>query len=234
MLRTLSRVQTPEVANNMKAMILAAGFGKRMRNLTEHTPKPLLKLGKHTLIEHNIIKLAKAGITKLVINVSYLGSMIQQTLGNGSAYGVSIEYSVEDAPLGPGGGIIQALPLLGDQHFILIGADLHSDFPIETLRNRTSHPAHLVMVDNPDFHHDGDFGIDPKGMLTMAPPKLTYGGYSVWHPDIFRQNQTANNTFSHFIHTGITQHAISAEKFDGFWMNIGNPEQLAEANASLA
>ncbi len=211
----------------MKAMILAAGRGTRMRHLTTHIPKPLLKVGQHTLIEHNILRLAQAGITEIVINLAYHGDKIKSYLGNGHQFGVRIEYSEEGAePLGPGGGIVQALPLLGRHHFILMASDVWCDFPIKTLLNKTDHLAHMVMVRNPDFHSSGDYGIS-NGFLTHNAPKLTYANFSVWHPAVFT-NHSAGEHFElpTFINKILPLQAITAEEHHGDWYNIGTPEQL--------
>lgn len=218
----------------MKAMILAAGHGKRMRPLTDITPKPLLTVGKYSLIEHNLMRLAAAGVQDVVINLHYLSEQIRQKIGSGRQFGLHIEYSEELQLLGPGGGIVNALPLLGDSHFILMGADLWSDFPIETLFDKTKHLAHLVMVENPDFNSAGDYGIDVNGMLCKQADKLTYAGYSVWHPSVFA-NYPKNSVMeiTPFIDKLIDQHQITAEKYTGSWYNIGTPRQLKELNQML-
>ena len=219
----------------MKCMILAAGKGTRMRPLTDTTPKPLLKVGEFTLIEHNILRLAKAGILDIVINIATHGEQIKNHLDDGRRYGVTITYSEEPRePLGPGGGIVKALPLLGKQHFILIAADLWSSFPIKTLRDKNNHLAHMVLTDNPDFHQSGDYGIQ-DGFLTQEAPKLTYAGYSVWHPALF--NDHIPGTYielTPFIEKAISLRAISAEKYSGEWYNVGTPEQLAALSNPLS
>lgn len=218
----------------MKAMILAAGHGKRMRPLTDITPKPLLTVGKHSLIEHNLLRLASAGVHDVVINLHYLSEQIRQKIGSGRQFGLNIQYSEELQLLGPGGGIVNALPLLGDSHFILMGADLWSDFPIETLLDKTTHLAHLVMVENPKFNLNGDYGIDSNGMLCKKSAKLTYAGYSVWHPSVFAGYP--NNSMMEitpFIDRLIDQHQITAEKYSGSWYNIGTPHQLKKLNHML-
>ena len=211
----------------MKAMILAAGRGERMRPLTDTIPKPLLKIGNDTLIEKNIFKLVDAGITDIVINVAYLGDQIKKYLGNGERYNATILYSDEgDRALGPGGGILKALPLLGNEHFVLMSADIVSDFPIATLLKRTHYAAHLMMVENPNFHPKGDYGIDKHGFLTTQEPKLTYGSYSIWHPSVFKNKTVEYAEITPFIHTLIQESNITGEKFTGPWINIGTPDQL--------
>ena len=150
----------------MKCMILAAGKGERMRPLTATIPKPLLQVGELTLIEHQLQSVAEAGNTEIVIKLGYRGEQIKYHLGDGSRYNVSITYTEEpNEPLGPGGGIVNALPLLGTQHFMLTAADLWSDFPVATLLDKVNHLAHMVLITNPEFHQVGDYGIN-NGMLT--------------------------------------------------------------------
>ena len=217
----------------MKAMILAAGRGTRMGALTETLPKPLLKVGKYSLIEHNLIRLARAGIQEVVINVSYLGALIQKKLGDGAQFNLHIQYSDEsERMLGPGGGIIKALPLLGDSHFMLMGADLWSDFPLETLLTRRQHLGHMVMVDNPAFHPSGDYGIDNNGFLTQQPPALTYAGFSVWHPDLFRDTPIDYYEITPFIQRAMAKQSLTAEKYAGAWHNIGTAKALNDLNAA--
>lgn len=219
----------------MKCMILAAGKGERMRPLTEHTPKPLLKVGDLTLIEHNILRLEAAGIKELVINVGYRGEQIKQHLDNGQRYGLRIVYSEEPAePLGPGGGIVNALPLLGTQHFLLMAADLWSHFPIASLLDKVDHLAHMVLTENPDFHQQGDYGIS-DGRLTHEGTKYTYAGYSVWHPALFNDYMPGTRvSLTPFIDKAISLKAITAEKYSGDWYNIGTPEQLAALSHPLS
>ncbi len=211
----------------MKAMILAAGRGERMRPLTDTTPKPLLKIGNETLIEKNIFKLIEANITDIVINFAYLGDQIKKYLGDGQQYGVTITYSDEgDRALGPGGGIIKALPLLGNEHFVLMSADIVSDFPIVNLLNHTKYAAHLMMVNNPSFHPKGDYGMDENGFLTLQGPTLTYGSYSIWHPSVFKNKSCEHHEITPFITRLIAESNITGEKFTGHWINIGTPDQL--------
>lgn len=215
----------------MQAFILAAGIGERMRPLTDTTPKPLLKVGNYSLIEHNIIKLAASGITSIIINTCYLGEKIQQQLGNGGKYGVKIQYSPEPTRLGPGGAIIQAKHLLNDKHFILLAGDIWTDFSFATLKNKIQHTAHIVLVDNPPFHPEGDFGIS-NGLATNTEPKLNFAGISVWHPRAFTGCPGHIYGLSQFIEPLIQTNDISAEYFIGKWRNIGTPEQLANLQAS--
>lgn len=211
----------------MKAMILAAGRGQRMRHLTDAMPKPLLKVGDHTLIERNIMRLAEAGVRDIVINIAYYADQIKAYLGDGTALGVNIAYSEEGAQaLGPGGGIVNALPLLGDTHFILMAADIWSDFPLATLLNKTEYLAHVVMTENPEFHNAGDYGIE-EGFLSFNGPTFTYAGISVWHPAIFSGAIPGEKAeLVRFIEKAIGLHSATAELYNGCWHNVGTPEQL--------
>ena len=153
----------------MKAMILAAGRGERMGALTGRTPKPLLEAGGRPLIEHQIARLAGAGFRDVVVNLAWLGERIAARLGDGSRLGVRIRYSREpEGALDTGGGIRQALPLLGGERFVAVNSDVWSDYPLEKLRDATAGDAHVVLVDNPPHNPEGDFGLAPDGRVTGA------------------------------------------------------------------
>ncbi|MGB8712043.1 MAG: nucleotidyltransferase family protein, partial [Onishia taeanensis] len=152
----------------MKAMILAAGLGKRMRPLTDSCPKPLLPVAGKPLIVHHLERLAAAGITDVVINVSYRAEQIIEALGNGAAHGVSITWSREDSPLETGGGIKKALPLLGEAPFLLINGDVWCTPDLTRLPRLDGDLAHLWLVDNPDQHPDGDFHLDGAGRVDAS------------------------------------------------------------------
>ena len=144
----------------MKAMILAAGRGARLKPLTDQTPKPLLVVGECSLIEHNLLKLRNAGITEVVINVCHCAKQIIQTLGNGQRYGLQIEYSYEEgSALGTGGGIYQALPLLGDDPFLIVSSDVWSEFAFGSSIIQSNSDLHLVLVENPYYHPKGDYAL---------------------------------------------------------------------------
>ncbi|MFU8877831.1 MAG: nucleotidyltransferase family protein, partial [Wenzhouxiangellaceae bacterium] len=165
----------------MQAMILAAGRGERMRPLTDSTPKPLLELHGKPLIAHRIEALAAAGFRQLVINLGWLGGQIEAALGDGSRFGVTIEYSREPpGALETAGGIRHALPLLGGPSFLVVNADVLCDFPLETLHGREPEGlAHLVMVENPDHHRRGDFALVDGRLRLEGEPRLTYSGIGV-------------------------------------------------------
>jgi MurNAc alpha-1-phosphate uridylyltransferase len=171
-------------------MILAAGRGERMRPLTDHTPKPLLRVAGRPLIEHHVLRLAAAGLRELVINVSHLGAQVMDYCGDGRRWGVSIEWSLEDEALETAGGIIQALPLLGDDPFLVVNGDIWTDFPFTQLAARALRPgegAHLVMVGNPPQHPAGDFLVDAEGWVRErgGGTGWTYAGVAVYTPGFF-------------------------------------------------
>ena len=170
----------------MKAMILAAGRGERLRPLTDHTPKPLLPVGGRPLIGHHLAALAAAGFDEVVINVAYRGDQIRAALGDGRAQGLPIRYSVEQpGALDTGGGVRNALAMLGEAPFALISADVFTDFDYARLAGVSGDGAHVVLVDNPAHHVDGDFGLDAHGRLVEAPPRRTYAGIGVYAPASF-------------------------------------------------
>ncbi|MCK5871459.1 MAG: nucleotidyltransferase family protein, partial [Methylococcales bacterium] len=171
----------------MKAMILAAGRGNRMKSLTNHTPKPLLKVQGKPLIQHTLENLANAGFNEIVINIAYLGAQIRDFLGDGHQFGVRIVYSDEGAEgLETAGGIIKALPLLGTQPFLVINSDIIYDYPLKTLRYRRIDRAHLVLVENPEFHQEGDFSLAKDGYLSTADDnRYTFSGIGIYHPKLF-------------------------------------------------
>jgi len=229
----------------MKAMVLAAGFGERLRPLTEKTPKPLLKVGNKPLIQYHIENLASAGVRELVINTSWLGDQIEAFLGDGSRFGVDISWSREDEPLETGGGIRRALPLLGGEPFLLINADIWMDYPLLDLVNRPwseEMDAHLVLVPNPVHHLDGDYSLndmsaDQKGIQKVSYPKkdeeaFTFSGLSIMRPDIFAMYSSASEKFPlrNVLDSGISTGSVSGELFHGAWWDIGTLERLQALN----
>ncbi|MDH5573461.1 MAG: nucleotidyltransferase family protein, partial [Gammaproteobacteria bacterium] len=170
----------------MKAMILAAGRGERMRPLTDHTPKPLLQVGGQALIEYHIKALIKAGINEIVINYAWLGQQIEQKLGDGKRYGARICYSPETPQaLETAGGIIQALPLLGINPFMVINGDIWCDYPLIQLPDEPQGLAHLVLVQNPEHNPQGDFSFNGKTLAVEGENKFTFSGIGVYRPELF-------------------------------------------------
>lgn len=211
-------------------MILAAGRGQRMGRLTEKQPKPLLKVNRLTLIEHQITRLKANGFDEIVVNVGYLGEQISRYLGDGSHYGVTIAYSVEpQTGLETGGGVLQALPLLGQQPFLLTNADVFCDYPYATLRQLSPESVHLVLVDNPVFKAVGDFSL-VSGYLQTGND-FTFAGISVVNPVIFAHATAAFFPIAPLFHEAISAKTATAEHYQGIWHDVGTPERLAAVQA---
>lgn len=217
----------------MKAMIFAAGRGERMRPLTDHAPKPLLKAGGKALIEHTILQLVAAGFTDIVINTAHLGEQLPKALGNGGQWGAKISYSHEGSQaLETAGGIVHALPLLGEQPFLAVSGDIATDFDFAKLRKPPTALMHLVLVNNPAHHAEGDFHLAANGQLSNTPEtKLTYSGIGVFHPELFRHLPAGIRKLRPLIEQCILDNQASGEYFTGFWMDIGTPERLQELDA---
>lgn len=214
-------------------MLLAAGRGERMGTLTATQPKPLLTIGDRALIEHHIVRLAASGIDELVINLSYRGSEIRKRLGDGSRFGVSIEYSEEgEPPLETGGGIVHALPLLGREPFVLVNSDLYTDFDFRVLIEGPRVPT-LVLVPNPPHHVRGDFGLE-DGFVTASPPLSTYAGIAVFDPQWFAVLAPGRRPLKPVLDAAIARRELQGLKFSGLWLDVGTPERLEEARALAA
>lgn len=217
----------------MKAMLLAAGRGERMRPLTDDRPKPLLCVNDKPLIVHRIAALRAAGFTELVINLGYRGVQIREHLGDGSAFGVQISYSCEpEDALETGGGIHNALPLLGAEPFVVVNADVWTDYPLAALRAVPVQLAHLVLVANPPQHPQGDFGLC-AGQVTEAVPRLTFSGISILHPDLFAACTPGRFPLAPLLRQAIRAGYVSGEAYNGAWHDIGTPERLAQLDAGL-
>lgn len=215
----------------MRAMILSAGLGKRMRPLTDHTPKPLLKLRGTPLIIYHVRALAKAGVKDIVINLGHLGNQIEATLGDGQPFGVKIQYSHEDPILETGGGIAKALPLLGTDPFVVLSADIFTDFPFERLlKNPLTDPKrlmHLVLVDNPPHHPRGDFALKDGELSESGDSKLNFSGIGMFRPELFNACPKGAFPLAPLFKKAISTHQASGEYYKGIWHNIGTPEQLS-------
>lgn len=221
----------------MNAMILAAGRGERMRPLTDATPKPLLQAAGKALIDYHLLALAAAGISDIVINVAHLGEQIKRYLGSGARYGVSIRYSQEPpGALDTGAGIQQALPLLGEQPFVLINADVWTDYPLSRLITLAldSVLAHLVLVDNPPQHLDGDFCLQDGQVQNQGPTHLTYSGIAVLRPELFASSQSGRFSLTPLLRRAATAGQLSGEHYPGRWRDIGTPERLAQLDRELS
>ena len=229
----------------MKAMILAAGHGKRMGNLTNGTPKPLLKIGtgsdSKALIEYHIEKLVKAGITDIVINRGQHADQFETLLGHGEKYGAKIIYSDEgDEPLETGGGIYKALPLLNDSSFIVINGDIWCDYPLEQLLGDPQGLAHLVLVPNPPHNPEGDFALEPSyrkensdRIRLGTSEKYTFSGLAAYRPELFDECQDGSFALAPILRHTISQDLVAGELYEGEWMDIGTPERLEELSRHL-
>lgn len=218
----------------MRAMILAAGRGERMRPLTDHTPKPLLEVGGKPLIVWHIERLARAGITELVVNHAYLGQQIEQTLGNGSRWGVRIQYSPEQTALETAGGIANALPLLGKQAFLVINGDVFTDIDYAALDLPAGKLAHLIMVDNPPQHPNGDFALCDGVVQQAGQHTLTFSGVGVYHPDLFRSVRRGEGAkLAPLLRAAMQQSLVTGQHHAGMWHDIGTPARLQQLDEWL-
>ncbi|MFJ4145595.1 N-acetylmuramate alpha-1-phosphate uridylyltransferase MurU [Pseudomonas sp. NPDC089734] len=220
----------------MKAMILAAGKGERMRPLTLHTPKPLVRAGGVPLIEYHLNALKQAGFHDLVINHAWLGQQIEDHLGDGQRWGLNIRYSPEGEPLETGGGIFRALPLLGEEPFVVVNGDIWTDYSFAGLRKPLTGLAHLVMIDNPAHNPTGDFSL-VEGRLFDAgtdAPRLTYSGIAVLHPRLFAACEAGAFKLAPLLRDVMAQGLVTGEHFQGTWVDVGTHERLDEVERLLA
>jgi MurNAc alpha-1-phosphate uridylyltransferase len=221
----------------MKAMILAAGRGSRLRPLTDTCPKPLIKVGGKTLIEYHLENLHDAGITDIVINLRHLGQQIHDYVGNGQSWGVNIAYSFESMELEVGGGIFGALPLLGKDPFIIVNGDIWTDYPLASLPQQINAFAHLVLVDNPDHNLKGDFSLNQAGFLSRDAKRqtFTYSGISVLHPDLF-QGCEKHKAFrlAPLLDKAASVNKLMGEYYGGEWTDVGTIDRLIILEKQLA
>jgi MurNAc alpha-1-phosphate uridylyltransferase len=218
----------------MKAMILAAGRGERMRPLTDTVPKPLLAAGGSRLIEYHLRALALAGIDEVVINHAHLGAQLEAYLGDGARYGVRIAYSPEgERGLETGGGILQALPLLGAAPFIVVNGDTWTDYPFAHLPQAPAGLAHLVLVPNPEHHPAGDFTLMDGYIGNEAAARHTFSGIGVYRPELFAACRPGVFPLAPLLRAAAAHGEVSGELYTGGWMDIGTPERLAELERRL-
>ena len=216
----------------MKAMILAAGRGERLRPLTDSTPKPLLKVGDKSLIEYHLDKLAQSGISEVIINTAWLGEQIRQTLSDGEKYGVNIHYSDEgEQALETAGGIIKALPLLGDEPFLIINGDIFTDYDFKQLVNlKLEGEAHLVMVENPDHNHKGDFALVNGYLQNSGDSLYTYSGIGIYTKQFFAGYPEGVTALAPILKEKIAQKKVSGELYKNVWTDVGTKERLQQLN----
>jgi len=216
----------------MRAIILAAGLGNRMRPLTDVTPKPLLEVNEKPLIVYHIEKLAKNGFKEIVINIAHLGAQISDALGDGSAWNVKIFYSDErdEGALESAGGIVKALPLLGDT-FLVVNGDVWCDYDFDSNFDLGEDSAHLILVNNPSHNLDGDFAIDGSRARLDGDTKYTFSGISYYKSELFKNVAYGKSALAPLLREYIKEDKISAEVYDGIWKDIGTPQRLEEVNA---
>ncbi|MBV1881743.1 MAG: nucleotidyltransferase family protein [Pseudomonadales bacterium] len=241
----------------MKAMILAAGLGSRMRPLTDHTPKPLLDVQGKPLLAHHIERLFKAGCDEIVINVSYLAEQIEAFLSTEEYSDKKLHISYEAEPLETAGGIVNALPLLGDEPFLLLNGDVWIDYSLDRLvqlaqqrgLSKEGCPlAHLVMVTNPEHNVTGDFRLDSDSLSTSIPSastcgsallsmeageSLTYSGVGLYCPSLFKDVDSGRRPLAPLLRAWIKEGKVAGEKYSGYWLDVGTPERLRDLNDRL-
>jgi N-acetyl-alpha-D-muramate 1-phosphate uridylyltransferase len=227
--------------NCMRAMILAAGRGERMRPLSDFSPKPMLSVAGKPLIRWQIDRLVAAGFTDIVINHAWLGDHIEHAFRSGEGFGCTIRYSPEEEALETAGGIVQALPLLGDAPFLVVSGDIYTEFNYLTLKAviddiaQGKADAHLVLVPNPPFHPQGDMGLENHLIVPDAAPRYTYGNIAVFHPKLFATlPRGEKKKLFPWLYEFARAGRVTGEFFDGIWDNVGTPEQLNALDARLS
>ena len=229
------------------ALIFAAGLGERMRPLTDHTPKPLLEVGGKPLIGWHLEKLAAAGVHYVVINTSHLAEQFPDTLGDGSRWGLRIRYAYEGTtPLETGGGMLNALPLLGNEPFIAVNGDIWCDADFAALPSEPASLAHLLLVDNPVQHPHGDFALDAQGIVhDEGDARLTFSGIGVYRHELLRnwrdvigaaagaEAQPSRFRLAPLLRAAMASSAISGDHYRGAWTDVGTPERLAQLETAL-
>ncbi|MDH3763923.1 MAG: nucleotidyltransferase family protein [Gammaproteobacteria bacterium] len=214
----------------MKAMILAAGRGERLRPLTDRLPKPLLEVQGKPLIVYHLEALSRAGFSEVVINLSWLGDQIRALLGNGDAFGLTIEYSEEPEALETAGGIVQALPLLGER-FVVVNADIFTDYDFAI--QKPDGIAHLVLVENPRHHAGGDFTLTKSTIGTEGTPRYTFSGISQFHRSFFAGLSPGKQALAPLLFAAAAKQRVTGELFHGSWSDIGTAQRLADLNHEL-
>ncbi|MBU1190363.1 MAG: nucleotidyltransferase family protein [Gammaproteobacteria bacterium] len=211
----------------MKAMILAAGRGERMRPLTDHTPKPLLRAGGKMLIEYHLEALARAGVREVLINHAHLGTQIEAALGDGAHYQLRITYSAEpEGALETGGGIQRALPWLGELPFLVVNGDIWTDFDFASLPQSIDGLAHLVLVDNPEQHPKGDFCLSDGRVFECAGPRLTFSGIGLYRATLFVNCTPGRFPLAPLLRQAMGQGQVSGQHHVGLWSDVGTPQRL--------
>lgn len=218
----------------MKAMILAAGLGTRMGDLTAETPKVLLPVAGKALIDYHLENLAASGVDTVVINLHYLPEKIQQHVGDGAAYGIKVLYSPEAELLGAGGGVHHALRLLGDEPFIVVGGDMWTDYHYANLVGKLQGEAHVVLVDNPPFHPEGDYSLEQGRLVPPAETTYNYAGFGIYTADFYRHAGAGSYGIDGLFSAAMAAEAVTAEYYQGGWANLNTPDQLQRLDEELS
>lgn len=213
----------------MRAMILAAGRGERLRPLTDDTPKPLLEVAGQPLLFHHLERLAAAGFREIVINLAHLGDQLEQAIGDGGRWGVRVHYSREpEGALETGGGIAQALPLLGNAPFLVVNGDIYTDYPYARLRSVKCSHAHLVLVPVPKEKDGGDFALSGGRVHNTGQPMYTFSGICVYHPQVFEGAPTGRWSVVPLLRKTISEQVVTGEFYPGAWDDVGTPQKLLQ------
>jgi MurNAc alpha-1-phosphate uridylyltransferase len=215
----------------MRAMILAAGRGERMRPLTDKMPKSMLEVNGKPLIQYHVENLVQAGIVDIVINHALFGEQIEAYLNDGKAMGASITYSAEgDQPLETAGGIVKALPLLGDKPFVTVNADIWTDFPFKKLLcmsdGLSDGSAYLILVDNPEHNSKGDFALSHEKVINQGGPMLTFSGIGIFTPEFFKDCSSGTTPLVPILRKATSDARVTGSHYRGRWQDIGTPERL--------
>jgi MurNAc alpha-1-phosphate uridylyltransferase len=219
----------------MKAMLLAAGRGERMRPITDALPKPLVRVGGRPLIAWHLAALARAGIREVVINLSWLGAQLRTALGAGADFGLRITYSEEGpVPLETGGGILRALPLLGPEPFLVLSGDIWTDIDFGGVRLEPEAHAHLVLIPNPPHHPRGDFSLEGDVVVHRDSERLTYANVGIYRPEFFAGCVAGRFPLLQPLNRAIAARLVRGEVHRGAWSDVGTPERLAQLEARLS
>jgi MurNAc alpha-1-phosphate uridylyltransferase len=219
----------------MKAMLLAAGRGERMRPITDALPKPLVRVGGRPLIAWHLAALARAGIREVVINLSWLGAQLRTALGAGADFGLRITYSEEGpVPLETGGGILRALPLLGPEPFLVLSGDIWTDIDFGGVQLEPEAHAHLVLIPNPPHHPRGDFGLEGDLVVHRDSERLTYANVGIYRPEFFAGCAAGRFPLLQPLNRAIAARLVRGEVHRGAWSDVGTPERLAQLEARLS
>jgi MurNAc alpha-1-phosphate uridylyltransferase len=219
----------------MKAMVLAAGRGERMRPITDTVPKPLVRVGGRPLIAWHLAALARAGVREVVINLSWLGEQLRTALGAGADFGLRITYSEEGpVPLETGGGIFRALPLLGPEPFLVLSGDIWTDIDLGSVQLEPEAQAHLVLIPNPPHHPRGDFGLEGNVVVQRDSERLTYANVGIYRPEFFAGCAAGRFPLLEPLNRAIGARLVRGEVHRGAWSDVGTPERLAQLEARLS